>query len=137
MYKGTVRCSYTVKLKHTLVTMYWHKRLNQWTVLSSFFLSSLVLSQQKQWILFTSECPRPNFDQLSASSICCKNVIQMKPSQQLSEVEIVIKAIKSGNASAIVASNSIAPTNQSILRDIGLRYQCEVFFVEGRVNQYH
>ncbi|CAE6897133.1 Component of the SOS system and an inhibitor of cell division. Accumulation of SulA causes rapid cessation of cell division and the appearance of long [Vibrio sp. B1FLJ16] len=105
---------------------------------SEQLLSKLaVLSQQKQWILFTSECPRPNFDQLSASSICCKNVIQMKPSQQLSEVEIVIKAIKSGNASAIVASNSIAPTNQSILRDIGLRYQCEVFFVEGRVNQYH
>ncbi len=105
---------------------------------SEQLLSKLaVLSQQKQWILFTSECPRPDFDQLSASSICCKNVIQMKPSQQLSEVEIVIKAIKSGNASAIVASNSIAPTNQSMLRDIGLRYQCEVFFVEGRVNQYH
>lgn len=105
---------------------------------SEQLLSKLaVLSQQKQWILFTSECPRPNFDQLSASSICCKNVIQMKPSQQLSEVEIVIKAIKSGNASAIVASNSIAPTNQSMLREIGLRYQCEVFFVEGRVNKYH
>ncbi len=96
-----------------------------------------VLSQQKQWVLFTAECPRPNFDQLSASNICCKNVIQMKPSQQLSEVEIVIKAIKSGNASAVVASKDIAPINQSKLRDIGLRYQCEVFFVEGRVNQYH
>lgn len=105
---------------------------------SEQLLSKLaVLSQQKQWILFTSECPRPDFDQLSASSICCKNVIQMKPSQQLSEVEIVIKAIKSGNASAIVASDSIAPANQSMLRDIGLRYQCEVFFVEGRVNKYH
>ncbi len=105
---------------------------------SDQLLSKLaVLSQQKQWILFTSECPRPNFDQLTASSICCNNVIQMKPSQQLSEVEIVIKAIQSGNASAVVASQGIAPMNQSMLRDIGLRYQCEVFFVEGRVNQYH
>ncbi|WP_319536808.1 SulA-like leucine-rich domain-containing protein [uncultured Vibrio sp.] len=105
---------------------------------SDQLLSKLaVLSQQKQWILFTSECPRPNFDQLAASNICCKNVIQMKPSQQLSEVEIVVKAIRSGNASAVVASNDIAPMNQSMLRDIGLRYQCEVFFVEGRVNQYH
>ncbi|AEX21713.1 MULTISPECIES: SulA-like leucine-rich domain-containing protein [Vibrio] len=105
---------------------------------SNQLLSKLaVLSQQKQWILFTSECPRPNFDQLTASNICCKNVIQMKPSQQLSEVEIVVKAIRSGNASAVVASNDIAPMNQSMLRDIGLRYQCEVFFVEGRVNQYH
>lgn len=105
---------------------------------SDQLLSKLaVLSQQKQWILFTSECPRPNFDQLTAFNICCKNVIQMKPSQQLSEVQIVIKAIRSGNASAVVASNDIAPLNQSMLRDIGQRYQCEVFFVEGRVNQYH
>ncbi|MBR9789127.1 MAG: hypothetical protein GYB40_14455 [Vibrionaceae bacterium] len=105
---------------------------------SDQLLSKLaVLSQQKQWILFTSECPRPDFDQLTASNICCKNVIQMKPSQQLSEVQIVIKAIRSGNASAVVASNDIAPMNQSMLRDIGQRYQCEVFFVEGRVNQYH
>ncbi|MGP8304768.1 SulA-like leucine-rich domain-containing protein [Vibrio sp. YIC-376] len=105
---------------------------------SDQLLSKLaVLSQQKQWILFTSECPRPNFDQLTASNICCKNVIQMKPSQQLSEVQIVIKAIRSGNASAVVASNDIAPMNQSMLRDIGQRYQCEVFFVEGRLNQYH
>ncbi len=106
---------------------------------SEQLLSKLaVLSQQKQWVLFTSECPRPNFDQLSASNICCKNIIQMKASQQLSEMEIVIKAIKSGNASAVVASKDIAPINQFRLRDIGLRYQCEVFFVEGRVNhKYH
>ncbi len=96
-----------------------------------------VLSLQKQWILFTSECPRPNFEQLTASNICCKNVIQMKSSQLLSEVDIVIKAIRSGNASAVVASNNIAAINQSMLREIGLRYQCEVFFVGGRVNQYH
>ena len=105
---------------------------------SDQLLSKLaVLSQQKQWILFTSECPRPNFDQLTASNICCKNVLQMEPSQQLSSVEMVVTAIRSGNASAVVASNDIAPMNQSMLRDIGLRYQCEVFFVEGRVNQYH
>ncbi|HCE5204145.1 TPA: hypothetical protein NG320_005189 [Vibrio parahaemolyticus] len=105
---------------------------------SDQLLSKLaVLSQQKQWILFTAECPRPDFEQLTASNICCKNVIQMKPSQQLSEVEIVIKAIQSGNASAVVASNKIALMNQSMLRDIAQRYQCEVFFVEGRVNQYH
>ncbi|HCM1472434.1 TPA: hypothetical protein N2917_004811 [Vibrio parahaemolyticus] len=105
---------------------------------SDQLLSKLaVLSQKKQWILFTAECPRPDFEQLTASNICCKNVIQMKRSQQLSEVEIVIKAIQSGNASAVVASNKIALMNQSMLRDIAQRYQCEVFFVDGRVNQYH
>ncbi|MDG2676812.1 hypothetical protein P7M20_04360, partial [Vibrio parahaemolyticus] len=46
---------------------------------SDQLLSKLaVLSQQKQWILFTAECPRPDFEQLTASNICCKNVIQMK-----------------------------------------------------------
>jgi len=49
----------------------------------------------------------------------------------------VIKAIRSGNASAVVASNKIALMNQSMLHDMAQRYQCEVFFVEGRVNQYH
>ncbi|ABU71020.1 hypothetical protein VIBHAR_02055 [Vibrio campbellii ATCC BAA-1116] len=105
---------------------------------SDQLLSKLaVLSQQQQWVLFTAECPRPDFEQLAASNIRCQNIIQMKPSQQLSEVEIVIKAIQSGNASAVVASNKIALMNQSMLRDIAQRYQCEVFFVEGRVNKYH
>ncbi|PFG56006.1 cell division inhibitor SulA [Vibrio sp. ES.051] len=105
---------------------------------SDQFLSKLAdLSQQKQWIMFTAECPRPDFDQLAASSICCRNIIQIKPSQHFSEVEIVIKAIQSGNASAVVASTKIALMNQSMLRDIAQRYQCEVFFVEGRVNKYH
>ncbi|MGR5421192.1 SulA-like leucine-rich domain-containing protein [Vibrio sp. PNB22_4_1] len=105
---------------------------------SDLLLAKLaVLSQQQQWILFTAECHRPDFEQLTASNIRCQNIIQMKPSQQLSEVEIVIKAIQSGNASAIVASNNIALMNQSMLRDIALRYQCEVFFVEGRINKYH
>ena len=105
---------------------------------SDQLLSQLaVLSQQQQWILFTAQCPRPDFEQLAASNIRCQNIIQMKPSQQLSEVEIVIKAIQSGNASAVVASNEIALINQSMLRDIAQRYQCEVFFVEGRPSQYH
>jgi len=107
-------------------------------VVSDQLLSKLaVLSQQQQWILFTAECPRPDFEQLSASHIRCQNIIQIKPSQQLSEVEIVIKAIQSGNASAVVASSKIALMNQAMLRDIAQRYQCEVFFVEGRVNKYH
>lgn len=95
------------------------------------------LSNQKQWILFTAECPRPNYDQFASGQVSCKKIIQMKPSQTHSEFEIVIKAIQSGNASAVVASNNISPVEQSLLRDHALQYQCEVFFVEGRVNQYH
>ncbi|WP_428772337.1 SulA-like leucine-rich domain-containing protein [Vibrio sp.] len=95
------------------------------------------LSMQNQWILFTAECPRPHYDQLAAVDICCNKIIQMKPSHALSEFEIVVKAIRSGNASAIVASTAISTVDQALLVDLGSQYQCQVFFVEGRATQYH
>ncbi|UUM31691.1 hypothetical protein [Vibrio japonicus] len=95
------------------------------------------LSNQEQWILFTAECPRPDFDQFSSYKVSCTKIIQMKPSQTLSELEIVIKAIKSGNASAVVASNDITNIDQVLLRSLGRQYQCEVFFVEGSTHKYH
>ncbi len=95
------------------------------------------LSNQKQWILFTAECPRPNYDQFASCHVSCKKIIQMKPSQTQSEFEIVIKAIQSGNASAVVASNNLSTVEQSLLCEHARQYQCEVFFVEGRVNQFH
>ncbi|MDA0147472.1 SulA-like leucine-rich domain-containing protein [Vibrio sp. LaRot3] len=95
------------------------------------------LSLQSQWIFFTAQCPRPDFAQFSASNVSCKKIIQLKDSNIQSELEIVMKAIKSGNASAIVASNAIDPLNQRLLTDLAHQHNCEVFFVEGRVNQYH
>lgn len=95
------------------------------------------LSDQKQWILFTAQCPRPDFKQFASGQVSCKKVIQMKPSQKQSEFEIVKKAIESGNASAVVASTNIPMVEQKLLRDYAAQFQCEVFFVEGRVNQYH
>ncbi|MFM2590099.1 hypothetical protein [Vibrio sp. TBV020] len=95
------------------------------------------LSGQSQWILFTAECPRPNYDQFAASHVSCKKIIQMKPSHTQTEFEIVKKAIESGNASAVVASTNVSPVEQSLLKSLALQFQCEVFFVEGRVNQYH
>ncbi len=95
------------------------------------------LSNQDQWILFTAECPRPDFSQFSSYKVSCKKIIQMKASQTQSELEIVIKAIKSGNASAVVASNNITSIDQVLLRSLGRQHQCEVFFVEGRANQFH
>ncbi|AUI85901.1 hypothetical protein BS333_05635 [Vibrio azureus] len=95
------------------------------------------LSLQRQWILFTAECQRPDYEQLSSFNIRCQNILQINRSHTLSEVEIVIKAIQSGNACAVVASNTICSESQSYLRHLAQRYQCEVFFVEGRVNKYH
>ncbi|EMJ7185560.1 hypothetical protein D8T49_11020 [Vibrio vulnificus] len=95
------------------------------------------LSAQNQWILFTAECPRPDFAQLTASNIRCQNVIQMKASQTMTEMEIVMKAIRSGNAAAVVASDQIDLINQSLLSNLAREYGCEVFFVEGRAHKYH
>ncbi|NOH79640.1 hypothetical protein F0231_07765 [Vibrio sp. RE86] len=95
------------------------------------------LSGQSQWILFTANCPRPDYDQFAASHISCKKIIQMKPSHTQSEFEIVKKAIQSGNASAVVASNHIPAVEQSLLQSLAQQLQCEVFFVEGKVTQFH
>ncbi|WP_159656362.1 SulA-like leucine-rich domain-containing protein [Vibrio atypicus] len=95
------------------------------------------LSNQKQWILFTAECPRPDFEQFASYNVSCKKIIQMRPSQKQTQVEIVIKAIKSGNASAVVASTAISHVDQCLLRDLGTQYQCEVFFVESGMHQFH
>ncbi|ANU36557.1 SulA-like leucine-rich domain-containing protein [Vibrio scophthalmi] len=95
------------------------------------------LSMQQQWIFFTAECPRPDHAQFAASNVVCQKIIQLKSSNTQSELEIVIKAIQSGNASAVVASNQIDSVNKSLLKDLALSHGCEVFFVEGRVNQYH
>lgn len=95
------------------------------------------LSNNKQWILFTADCPRPDYDQFVSCNISCTKIIQMKPSQTQSEFEIVVKAIKSGNASAVVASNNIALVEQSLLQKLAQEHLCEVFFVEGKVSQFH
>lgn len=95
------------------------------------------LSNSQQWILFTAECPRPNYAQFETHNISCKKIIQMRSSQRQSELEIVIKAIKSGNASAIIASDQIAAVDQDFLQELAFEYHCEVFFVESRRSQYH
>ncbi|MDE1242115.1 SulA-like leucine-rich domain-containing protein [Vibrio aestuarianus] len=95
------------------------------------------LSQQQQWILFTAECPRPQYQQFASFNIHCDKVVHMKPSQAQSELEIVIKAIRSGNASAVIASNGIEAVNQALLKQLATEHQCEVFFVEGRHPQFH
>lgn len=95
------------------------------------------LSMQQQWIFFTAQCPRPDHAQFAASNVSCQKIIQLKSSNTQTELDIVIKAIQSGNASAVVASNQIDNISKSQLKDLALSHGCEVFFVEGRLNQYH
>ncbi|CAH0540211.1 SulA-like leucine-rich domain-containing protein [Vibrio marisflavi] len=94
-----------------------------------FFDKLEVLSQQDQWILFTSECPKISSLDLTSSQVNPKKIIQMKPSHTQSELQIVVRAIKAGNASAIVASGKINIVNQNLLKQLAHEHHCEVFFL--------
>ncbi len=95
------------------------------------------LSNHHQWILFTAECPRPQYHELTAHQIHCNKVIHMKPSRSQSEITIVMKAIQSGNASAVVASNNIDIVSQKLLQKMAAEHHCEVFFIEPTAQQLH
>lgn len=95
------------------------------------------LSEQRQWILYTAQCPRPRYQQLSMHRIQCHKIIHMKASHSDSEIDTVIKAIKSGNASAIVASANIDKVNQRRLQQMAKLHQCEVFFLNETSPIFH
>lgn len=95
------------------------------------------LSQQKQWIFYTAQCPRPQYHELSAHQVQCEKIIHLKASQAQSEIEIVIKAILSKNASAIVASGEIDIVSQKLLTQMGKENQCEVFFLTQLIQPFH
>lgn len=88
------------------------------------------LSYGRQWILFTAQCPRPSQTQLSDFDINCNTIIHMKPSLNHSEEEIVIKAIRSRNASAIVASNQLSYSAKARILSCAAENSCRVFFLE-------
>ena len=64
-------------------------------------------------------------------------MIHLKPSKTLCECAIVEKAIKSRNASAIVASNKISTFDQKMLSDLAAEYGCQVIFIEKGHMHYH
>jgi len=107
------------------------------TQAADMFVRLSSLSEHKQWILFTCECPRPQYHELAAHQIHCSRIIHMKPSQSQSEITIVMKAIQSGNASAVVASGNIDIVSQKLLKQIATEYRCEVFFLEPATPQFH
>ncbi|GLT19380.1 cell division inhibitor SulA [Vibrio zhanjiangensis] len=95
------------------------------------------LSRQNQWILFTAECPRPSLELFVAYKVSCNNIVHMKPSKTLPEMAIVEKAIKSGNASAVVASGNISLADQQLLTSLANQHHCEVFFIDKEYGHYH
>lgn len=109
---------------------------------SSVHVSSMMqrlaqLSNQRQWILFTGECPRPQVSELSTYQVDFHKVIHMKPSQRHNEVDIVLQAIRRGTASAIVASHRIPAHLRQSLITTGQQHHCEVFFVAQHPSVLH
>ncbi|PWI34026.1 hypothetical protein DI392_07445 [Vibrio albus] len=98
-----------------------------------------LLSQKEQWVFFTSECPRPSYEVLSRHQINCNKIVQIKPSSNLCEEEIVIKAIKAGTASAVVASDNFSEHSKNTIMLTAEQYQCEVFFISREMTSctYH
>ncbi|WP_299690637.1 SulA-like leucine-rich domain-containing protein [uncultured Vibrio sp.] len=103
----------------------------------ALFARMALLSSQHQWLLFTAQTPRPSAKKLKQHNVCCDRVIHMKASCQMTEVETVEKAIRSKNASAIVASTSIDPFSQKYLTTLAKRFQCEVFFINANSERIH
>lgn len=104
---------------------------------SSMMQRLALLSNQRQWILYTAECPRPQISELSSYHVDFHKVIHMKPSQRHDEVNTVLQAIRSGTASAVVASHRIPTALRQLLITTGKQHQCEVFFVSPTTQALH
>ena len=74
---------------------------------SSPLLSRLsMLSKRPSWLLFTSEATLPTTSELIAFGIDTNKVIKIKASTSMSEKDIILKALKAQNASAIVSGDN-------------------------------
>ncbi|MDB1123943.1 hypothetical protein [Vibrio algarum] len=95
------------------------------------------LSHKKQWILYTSHCPRPVQSELGQHNINCASVIHLKPSNQYSEEEIVIKAVEAGTASAVVASQHLDSHARARIFMVAKLNCCSVFFLDHDLKPNH
>ncbi|SJN56695.1 hypothetical protein RND59_14415 [Vibrio ruber] len=104
---------------------------------SSLYDRLAQLSRLPQWILVTSESYRPDLRALDSYKIPSHQVVQLRPSRTMDEYHVIRKAILSGNACAIVASQQLTEQAQTRLIQLGQQYHCEVFFVAESNRHYH
>lgn len=112
-----------------------HGRLSQLTSRLANRLAKA--SNEPKWILFTADTASPDVEELKKNQVECNKVIQLKPSYKSSEEEVVIKAIISGNASAIVASHKFDKASKAYLARLGSRFGCDVLFSEPEQYYLH
>ncbi|MDW6003806.1 SulA-like leucine-rich domain-containing protein [Vibrio mangrovi] len=109
----------------------------QYAMKTSLYDRLALLSQQQQWILVTSESHRPDLRSLVSHKIPGHKVVQLRSSRTMDEYHVIRKAILSGNASAIVASQRLTEQEQTLLTQLGRQNHCEVFFIADPSRDYH
>ncbi len=96
------------------------------------------LTRQKQWVLYTANCPRPSHAELIQHQVNYQNIIHMRLSRHLTEEEVVMKAIEAGTVAAIVASSRLNACARAQIQSRAFEKGCEVFFLsESPEPRYH
>ncbi len=105
---------------------------------NSIYAELAKLTRHKQWVLYTANCPRPSHSELLQYRVNYQNIIHMKPSRHFTEEEVVIKAIKAGTASAVVASSELSSYARDRIQSLAFEKGCKVFFLSKLPEpQYH
>ncbi|MGO2324268.1 hypothetical protein [Vibrio casei] len=103
---------------------------------SSPLLSRLsMLSKRPSWLLFTSEATLPTTSELIAFGIDTNKVIKIKASTSMSEKDIILKALKAQNASAIVSGDNFTEEEKNELTLKAKQVSCEIFFMDQHIRR--
>ncbi len=92
-------------------------------------------SQSNKWVLFTGQCPKPDMQWLSKRNVDCTKVVYLKNSTTQPQIQVIMDAILSGNASAVVATNDVDQVTQQQLIQLGEQNQCTVHFISVPAGQ--
>lgn len=94
-------------------------------------------SSARKWVLFTAQTDVPELKDLLKYQVDTHKIIQLKSSAKSNEMEVVIKAITSGNASAVIASQNFDSLAQRQLQQLALEHACDLFFSASRKPVLH
>ncbi|WP_261817265.1 SulA-like leucine-rich domain-containing protein [Vibrio gallicus] len=103
-------------------------KLSQCPMAESIVTLLAKVSIAKKWILFTAQTDLPEKQFFKKHQVECAKIVQLKPSSIHNEMEIVIRAIHNGNASAVVASNNFDSTTQAHLMRLAQQNDCCLIF---------
>ncbi|USD64130.1 SulA-like leucine-rich domain-containing protein [Vibrio sp. SCSIO 43136] len=100
------------------------------------------LSHKSKWIYFTAQCQRPKQGWAKYARFTTSRLIHLMPSRHLTEKEVIIKALQSGNASAVVASERFSLIDKRHLKQRANQLGCELYFADElklvpSYSQYH